>query len=202
MKILSVLLFLPISLIAQDVGGGAAPPPGTPAGGYKPTIYNKNYSSGFLGDKANPTEELEAMYPQSSYTLSSSENPQDQADNRSTGSEYTGAQAQAVYWLSLLDQGAFGASYSQAGGLLQDILSSNIWVAGIQSVRRGLGNNLSRKVTNHNMFTGLPHGVSGKFMRIQFDSNFSTRNGVREEVTMMQEGSRGQWKVISYKLTS
>ncbi|MCH9610253.1 MAG: hypothetical protein S4CHLAM81_13060 [Chlamydiales bacterium] len=202
MKILSIFAILSLPLFADDIGEGAAPAPGTSAGGYTPTVYNKNYSKGFLGKDANPTEELEAMYPQSSYTLSSQEDPKKSADSRTTGSDFTGAKSQANYWLSLLDQRAYSASYAQAGGLLQDIVSGNIWTAAMKEVRGSFGNNTSRKVTGHHMVSKLPHGTKGKFMVIKFDSTFSSKGKVEEQVTLIQQGNRGQWKVISYKVGS
>lgn len=202
MKILSTLLIPLLAQVAQDPGEGAAPPPGTSAGGYTPTVYNKDYSKGFIGKDANPTDELEAMYPQSSYTLSSQEDPKQSSDSRTTGSQFTGASAQASYWLGLLDQRAYGASYSQAGGLLQDIISANIWVAAMRETRGSLGNNTSRKMSSHSLINQLPHGTKGKFMRIKFDSTFSSKGQVQEEVIMIQQGDRGQWKVISYKILS
>ena len=200
MKILPICIIISFPLLAQPVPDGAVPKAGTSAGGYKATVYNKDYSTGFLGPDADPTEELEAIYPQSSYTLSSQENPAKKGDSRTTGSDFTAAKSQAVYWLGLLDQGAYGASWGQAGGLLQDIMSQNIWAAAMKAVRGNFGNNTTRKVVGHNLLKKLPHGTQGKFMEIKFDSTFSSKGRVHEKLILIAQGSRGQWKVISYSI--
>ena len=198
MKILSFSLLCAFPLFADSVGEGAVPPAGTPAGGYTPTVYNKDYSTWFVGKDADPTGELETIYPQSSGPLSSQATAKSDTDDRSTGSNFTAAQSQANYWLSLLDQQAYQESYSQAGGLLQDIVSDNIWAAAMKAVRSGLGNNTSRKVAGHQLISKLPHGTTGKFIQINFDSSFSSKGRVRETVIVMQQGKLGQWKVIAY----
>jgi|GEM_PF-3610298 len=202
MKILSICLILSAPLLGQPAPPGAAPPPGTPAGGYKPTIYNKDYSKGFIGPDAKPDEELEAMYPQATYTMKNQNNPTGDSTDNSTSPDFTAARSQAVYWLGLLDQGAYPSSWSQASGLLQDILSQNIWTAAMKAVRGNYGNSTSRKVTSHRLMNKLPHGTQGKFMEITFESSFSSKGKVQETVTLMAIGERGQWKVATYSLGS
>ena len=179
------IFFLASSLMAQNT-----PPPGTPAGGYTPTIYNKEYGKGYLGNDVDPMKDLETMYPESSPSVGK--------DDRTTGATFGPAKAQAVYWLSLIDQKAYGASWSQAGALLQAIVSQNIWSAGLKAVTQNLGNVQSRKVGDHQLVSNLK-GIKGKFMVITFDSTFSSKS-VKEMVTLQDQG--GQWKVVSYSISS
>lgn len=188
MKILFLPIFLSSWLLAQDDAK-----PGDPVGGYDTTIYNPSYSEGFLGPKANPEEQLRAIYPQSQM-----ENAQ--VDNRTLGSDFSAAKAQAVYWLSLLDQQAYSASWRQAGGLLQDLVPNNTWTAAMKSIRGNLGNNTSRSVASHNTSSRLPHGTKGTFMTITFNSSFTAKTSVKEKVILMAEGGQSGWKVISYSI--
>lgn len=208
MKIFSLFILAAIPLAAQQ-DTPSKPGSGAPVGGYNTTIYNSQYGQDYLDpNKVDPTKELEATYPQSGYNQTDNQKDNTGVDSRTTGSDFSAAKAQAIYWLGLLDQKAYGASYMQAGGFLQDIMSSNIWIAAMKSVRGDLGNNTSRKVANHSSLNRLPHGTTGTFMQIIFNSGFSSKSSVKEKVILMAEARKGQqgsnskgdWKVISYSI--
>ncbi|MFN0065550.1 MAG: DUF4019 domain-containing protein [Chlamydiales bacterium] len=170
-------------------------------GGYDSTIYNPDYGKKFL-DPKDPGKELETMYPQSTSNQQSGVNDSTGVDDRTVGGDFTAANAQATYWLGLIDQQAYPTSWVQAGGLLQDIISRDIWAAAMKEMRQELGNKLSRKVSSHQSLSQLTHGTRGTFIQIKYNSSYSNRANVQEQIILMTSGKSGQWKVISYSIGS
>jgi hypothetical protein len=144
-------------------------------------------------DPQRPAEEvLQDTFPQG--TSGPAGGPE-----RTTLSEArSAAQAQAIYWLTLLDQRQYPASYSQAGAIFRAIISSKIWSAAMESIRGSQGNVRSRSVTGTKKFDNLG-GLSGEFITINFKTKFSKGGDLAESVTLSSQG--GQWKVISYQVS-
>ncbi|MCC5831776.1 MAG: DUF4019 domain-containing protein [Chlamydiales bacterium] len=115
---------------------------------------------------------------------------------------FSAANAQAIYWITLIDQHQYAASWLEAAGIVQDIITQDQWAAGMRASREGFGGVRSRKVTSHQTATNLPGGLRGNFMIIKYQTNFSRKPFQVETITLMTEGRLGLWKVISYRVGS
>jgi len=113
---------------------------------------------------------------------------------------FSDANAQAIYWINLIDQQQYSSSWLAAGGLLRDVITQDQWAAAMQAVRRPLGTVSSRKVSSHQTAKNLPYGTKGNFMIIKYETNYSRKPNSIETITLMTEGRLGQWKVISYQI--
>ncbi len=116
-----------------------------------------------------------------------------------TSPQYSDAQAEAIYWITLLDQLQFGPSWEEAGPLLKDIVSRDQWVAAMDAMRRPLGVQTARKVDGHRVLAVLPFGTKGYFMEITYSTSFRYMMSSREIITLMWD-ERERWRVISYRI--
>jgi hypothetical protein len=145
----------------------------------------------YLDPQRDPQEVLQDTFPQGV-------NPPAGGPERTTLSEArSAAQAQAIYWLSLIDQRQYPASYSQAGSIFRAVISSSIWNAAMESLRGPKGNVRSRSVNGTKKTTNLG-GLQGDFITINFSTKFSKGGDIAEAVTLSSQG--GQWKVVSYQI--
>lgn len=113
---------------------------------------------------------------------------------------FSQANAQAIYWVNLLDQQQYGATWLEAGGLLRDIITQNQWAAGMQSIRQSLGPVMSRRVVSHSTTKQLPYGTKGNFIILKYDTQYQSFPRAIETVILMTEGPLVQWKVIHYSI--
>lgn len=129
-------------------------------------------------------------------------NPQNPYQVSKTAPPFSEANARAIYWINLIDQQQYSASWQEASGLVQDVTSQEQWAAGMEATRKGFGSVNSRKLTSHQATDSLPGGTRGHFLIIKYETNFSRKPGQIETVTMMTEGSLNLWKVVSYRVGS
>lgn len=113
---------------------------------------------------------------------------------------FSEANAQAIYWINLIDQFQFGATWLEASGLVRDVTTQEQWAAAMQQTRQGLGPVTSRRVASHTTVEVLPNGTRGNFMIIHYDTNYSQRPNMVETITLMTEGMLSQWKVVAYRI--
>lgn len=140
-----------------------------------------------------PAEEvLQDTYPQGV----NKENPTPYETKLS--SAQTASKAQAIYWLTLLDQKRYPAAYAQAGEIFRAIISSKIWSAAMENLRAPLGNPRSRKVSGTKNLTNLG-GLDGEFISITFTTEFSRGGGSLKE-TVILSSLGGQWKTVGYQV--
>jgi len=114
---------------------------------------------------------------------------------------FSKANAQAIYWINLIDQYQYGATWLEAGILVKDVTTQKQWAAAMKETRSGLGVVHSRKVSSHQSATSLPGGTKGNFMIIKYATNYANKPSMVETITLMTEGRLGQWKVVAYKIS-
>lgn len=115
-------------------------------------------------------------------------------------STFSEANAQAIYWINLIDQFQFGATWLEAGSLVHDVVTRDQWAAAMKASRQKLGTVSSRRVSSHQRVHLLPGGTRGDFMVIKYETNYSRSPGMVETIVLMSEGNLGLWKVVSYKI--
>jgi len=113
---------------------------------------------------------------------------------------FSEANAQAIYWINLIDQHQFAASWLEASGLVKDITTRKQWAAAMKETRSELGTVNARKVSSHQTAKELPGGTKGNFMIIKYETSYSRKPNMVETITLMTEGRLGLWKVVSYKI--
>jgi hypothetical protein len=129
------------------------------------------------------TDEMKRAFP-----------PKQQPDNEQKISLSVEA---AKSWLQLVDEGAYGQSWSQAAEYFRKNVSEEQWKTAIDGVRKPLGKVLSRKVINSTYATMLPGAPDGQYVVIQFETSFENKASAVETVTPMMD-SDGKWHVSGY----
>jgi len=115
---------------------------------------------------------------------------------------FTEANAQAIYWLNMVDNRQYGASWLAAGGALRDLITQDQWSAGLKAYRDSLGSVSVRKVARHNTSQSLRYGTKGSFMTIKYKTSFSRRPNLVETIILMTEEPLQLWRVIGYSIGS
>lgn len=103
----------------------------------------------------------------------------------------------ALIWLALVDQEEYDASWNKAASYFKGAVSEQQWLQSMESVRKPLGQNLSRKVKSKQYHTSLPGAPDGEYLVIQFVSSFSHKKSALETVTPMLD-TDGEWRVSGY----
>jgi len=107
------------------------------------------------------------------------------------------AKSEAVKWLSEVDDGQYEESWESAAEFFQNAVTKEQWVRALQSVRKPLGNLISRELKNSTFKTSLPGAPDGKYVVIQFETSFENKTSAIETVTPMRD-KNGNWRVSGY----
>ena len=103
----------------------------------------------------------------------------------------------ALTWLSLVDQEQYDTSWNEAASYFKGAVSQQQWLQSMESIRKPLGQNLSREVKSKKYHTSLPGAPDGEYVVIQFVSSFSNKKSAIETVTPMLD-TDGKWRVSGY----
>ncbi len=107
------------------------------------------------------------------------------------------AQAAAIEWLSLTDQGQFELSWDTAAPLFQSGVTKSDWQRSLNAVRLPLGELLSREVAKSDYRTAMPGAPDGEYVVVTLDSSFANKARAVETVTAMR-APEGDWRVAGY----
>ncbi len=107
------------------------------------------------------------------------------------------AEAAARSWLELVDDGGYAASWDEAAAYFKNAVTKGNWTQGLETARKPLGKNLSRKVLSRSYRTTLPGAPDGKYVVIQLKSSFEKKKEAVETVTPMLDRD-GKWRVSGY----
>jgi beta-lactamase regulating signal transducer with metallopeptidase domain len=105
----------------------------------------------------------------------------------------TGAAAAMNTWLSLVDQGQYGASWDQASAPFRASITRTDWEKAVTSARTPLGQLLSRKVTS----TSRKRTSQGDFFVLETEANFQ-KAGRAVETVSLQLDPDGAWRAAGY----
>ncbi|MEZ5314635.1 MAG: DUF4019 domain-containing protein [Chlamydiales bacterium] len=117
-----------------------------------------------------------------------------------TTDTFSSANAQAIYWINLIDQQQYMASWLEASQIVHSITTQKQWAAAMRETRLGYGVVNSRKISSHDTVTQLPGEMHGNFMILKYNTNFSKKPYQVETITLMIESRLKIWKVISYRI--
>lgn len=116
-----------------------------------------------------------------------------------TSPSFSAANAEAMHFINLIDQGQYPAAWKDAGSLLKDAVTPQQWTAAMQALRAPLGYASTRKVSHHTATNTLPFGTKGYFMIIEYSTQFAQKMKAKERVTVMTDIG-GQWRVVAYAI--
>jgi len=107
------------------------------------------------------------------------------------------AEAAALQWLALVDNGRYGDSWSQSSEVFRQAISQEQWVQALQKVRTPLGKLVSRKLSSATHAVNLPGAPEGEYVVLQFAASYENKKGAVETITPMLEKD-GAWRVSGY----
>ena len=100
-------------------------------------------------------------------------------------------------WLSLVDNGDYGASWDTAAEFFKAAVPREQWMMTMESSRRPFGKNLSRKLISKNYSKTMPGAPDGEYVVIQFEASFDNKASAVETITPMLDKD-GKWRVSGY----
>jgi hypothetical protein len=103
----------------------------------------------------------------------------------------------AKAWLVLVDSEKYEESWDQAAEYFKGAVPKAQWQQSMQSVRKPIGKNISRKLQSSLYLTSLPGGPDGEYVVIKFDSSFENKKNALETVTPMLDKD-GKWRISGY----
>ncbi|MES2115826.1 MAG: DUF4019 domain-containing protein [Pseudomonadota bacterium] len=107
------------------------------------------------------------------------------------------AKTAAQLWLESADAGLYDRTWEQAAVPFQKAVTKAQWEHALAAVRAPIGNLKNRTVISATFAENLPGAPKGKYVVIQYSSEYTERAEVIETVTPMLE-SDGAWRVSGY----
>lgn len=107
------------------------------------------------------------------------------------------AQKASDAWLSMVDEGKYAESWQNTSSYFKNAIDEDQWEKALNSVRRPLGDILSRKAISQNYTKALPGAPDGEYVVIQYRSSFRNKASAIETVTPSLEKD-GIWRVSGY----
>jgi hypothetical protein len=112
-------------------------------------------------------------------------------------SEKSPATAAAEAWLATVDSGRYGESWDAAAEFFQRSVARSQWESAVAAVREPLGAVASRTLVAAQPAESLPGAPRGKYVVLQFKTDFANKAGALETVTPAL-GADGTWRVSGY----
>ena len=103
----------------------------------------------------------------------------------------------AKAWLALVDSEKYEESWEEAAEYFKGAVPKEQWQQSMQSVRKPIGKNISRKLQSKLYLTSLPGAPDGEYVVIKFDSSFENKRNALETVTPLLDKD-GQWRISGY----
>ena len=103
----------------------------------------------------------------------------------------------ATSWLALVDSEKYEESWEESAEFFKGAVPKEQWQQSMQSVRKPIGKNISRKLQSKLYLTSLPGAPDGEYVVIKFDSSFENKRNALETVTPLLDKD-GQWRISGY----
>jgi uncharacterized protein DUF4019 len=107
------------------------------------------------------------------------------------------AKAAADAWLALFDKGQYAESWEQAAKQFKGAVTQEKWKEAATAVRTSLGKVVSRKLKSRQLTDSLPGAPPGRYVIIEYDTEFEKKPAAVEVVTPMAQPD-GAWRVSGY----
>jgi len=103
----------------------------------------------------------------------------------------------AESWLSLVDSGKYGESWTAAAAVFRNAVAREKWQETMRALREPLGKVSSRSLKSASFSTSLPGAPDGEYVVLQYETSFEHKQSAVETITPMKEPD-GTWKVSGY----
>lgn len=113
------------------------------------------------------------------------------------GADVDGAQAAARAWLAQIDAGHYGQAWNSTSAFFQHAMPAAQFEHSLDIVRKPLGAVTSRKLKSATYTTSLPGAPPGKYVVIQYRTDFAGKRDGVETITPMLDKD-GRWRVSGY----
>jgi hypothetical protein len=107
------------------------------------------------------------------------------------------AKKAADAWLVLVDQGQYAESWDQAAKAFKGTVTRDKWKEAAMAKRAPLGKVASRKLKSRQLTDSLPGAPAGRYVVIEYDTEFENEPSAVEIVTPMADPD-GAWRVSGY----
>lgn len=107
------------------------------------------------------------------------------------------AVAIAHAWLRNIDQGEYSESWRKSAALFQNSITEDAWITALNTVRSPLKKAYLRHLQSATEATRLPGIPDGRYVVLQFTTQFSVKDDAIETLTLSQEPD-GIWRPIGY----
>ena len=107
------------------------------------------------------------------------------------------AQKASDTWLSIVDEGKYSESWQITSSYFKNAVDKDQWKKSLNSVRKPLGEVLSRKAISQYYTKTLPGAPDGEYVVIQYETSFKNKAFAIETVTPSLEKD-GIWRVSGY----
>ena len=116
---------------------------------------------------------------------------------RAAESEEEAAGLASGKWLTLVDKGQYGQSWSQASRYFKNSVKKGQWQAQVSAARSPFGKVVERKLKSAVPAKSLPGAPDGEYVVIQYNTAFEKKRAAVETVTPVKEED-GQWRISGY----
>lgn len=140
------------------------------------------------------------LAPLSISSVAGVEAPSTAEPSSTLSADLTASLSEALAWLKIVDSGNYAASWEQGAFLLRNTMKKNEWISYLQTMRKPLGPLKSRQMMDQRLAVDPPNLPKGQYMAIFFKAFFP--NTTAYELITQVEVSKGQWKVLTYHLTT
>lgn len=103
----------------------------------------------------------------------------------------------AESFLNLIDSGRYSDSWDATSKLFKSRISNRKWAEQLEKIRPVFGRIIQREIKERKFAKSLPGAPDGKYVVIQFLTEFENKKNAVETVTPMLEGD-GVWRVSGY----
>jgi len=138
-------------------------------------------------------QEKDGVWRTIAYLIIPADNPKNEPNSPAEKAAVEAAQE----WLKGIDNGNYAQSYKDAGVIFRAALTEDAWVAALNSVRKPLGDLVSRKIKSAQSAKSLPGAPDGTYVIMQFDASFAQKKNAVETVTFMLDQD-GSWRSVGY----
>ena len=101
-------------------------------------------------------------------------------------------------WVALLDEGAYGTAWEEAGGYFRNALTKDQWIRSMRAAREPMGEVVSREKKKSRYATTMPGAPDGQYVMIRFETAFAEKEAAVETITPMLDEESGIWRVTGY----
>lgn len=103
----------------------------------------------------------------------------------------------SLLWLTVIDQGLYEQSWTQANEKFQEIVPKEEWIKQLTDVRQPLGEVKSRELYDKGYFGKIPNHPGMEMVVIQFKTSFQNKELAYETISPVRING-GPWKISGY----